>query len=69
VSPRRYRELFERSKRKNSVDGKFVDYAGGEAQPIIDIKYPFYAQLEEYITNSAMSELRKVVDDEVIAGA
>jgi deoxycytidylate deaminase len=69
VSPRRYRELFERSKRKNSVDGAFIEYAGGEACPLIDIKYPFYAELEEYVTNTAMLELRKIADDQAIADA
>jgi len=63
VSPRRYREIFERAKRKNDDDGAFIEYAGGGPGPIIDIKYPFYAQLEEYVTDLAMKEIREVVDD------
>ena len=69
VSPRRYREVFERLKRKNDEDGKLLEYKGGEACPIIDIKYPFYANLEAYVTNLAMGDLRAVVDDEALAGA
>jgi deoxycytidylate deaminase len=67
VSPRRYREIFERIKRKNDEDGSFMEYKDGEAAPIIDIKYPFYAQLEEYVTDLAMKEIRKVVDDATLA--
>ncbi|MCK9915318.1 hypothetical protein MXD81_39780, partial [Microbacteriaceae bacterium K1510] len=60
---RRYREIFERAKRKNDDDGVFIEYTGGTPAPIIDIKYPFYAQLEEYVTDLAMKEIREVVDD------
>jgi deoxycytidylate deaminase len=67
VSPRRYREIFERFKRKNDEDGKLLEYKGGEACPIIDIKYPFYADLEAYVTDLAMRDLRAVVDDQKIA--
>jgi deoxycytidylate deaminase len=69
VSPRRYREIFERGKRKNDEDGKLLDYKGGEACPIIDIKYPFYAELEAFVTDEAMRDLRTVVDDDKLAEA
>lgn len=46
VSPRRYREIFERSKRK-SDDGSFMPYINTIPSPIIDIKIPFYSYLEE----------------------
>ena len=36
VTPRRYREIFERSSRKNEKDGSFVEYQGGEPLPIVD---------------------------------
>jgi len=67
VSPRRYREIFERTKRKNDEDGKLRDYKDDPPVPIIDIKYPFYAELEAYVTDLAMAELRDVVADETIA--
>jgi hypothetical protein len=63
ISPRRYREIFERFKRKSDDDGKFQKYKDNEPRPIIDIKYPFYANLEAYLVDTAMSEIRKVVDD------
>lgn len=60
VTPRRYREVFERGRRKNDEDGTFQDCINGEALPIIDIKYPFYHQLEEYITGQAMEALEAI---------
>ncbi len=63
VSPRRYREIFEQFKRKSDDDGKLQKYKDNEPRPIIDIKYPFYANLEAYLVDTAMSEIRKVVDD------
>lgn len=48
VSPRRYREIFERGKRKDD-GGKFLSYANGEKTPIIDIKYPYYLGLESEV--------------------
>jgi tRNA(Arg) A34 adenosine deaminase TadA len=66
VTPRRYREIFERGKRKRDQDGSFVDYVNNEASPIIDIKYPFYHQLEEFITDRAMKALHDYASDDVI---
>ena len=40
VSPRRYREIFERGKRKDD-NGMLVEYRNNEACPIMDIKFPF----------------------------
>jgi deoxycytidylate deaminase len=45
VSPRRYRELFERGKRKDE-EGSFLPYINGTKAPLMDIKYPFYHGLE-----------------------
>ncbi len=61
VSPRRYRELFERSKRKNEADGAFMEYCDGLAKPIIDIKYPFYNKLEEFIIMQSSNEFFKTI--------
>jgi deoxycytidylate deaminase len=54
ISHRRYRELFERGKRKDD-EGKFLEWTNplreetGEImpRPIIDLKFPFYLQLEK----------------------
>jgi hypothetical protein len=75
VSPRRYREIFERGARKKEENGRFVDYIAEvetpdepDASPIVDIKYPFYERLEEFYTIEAISALKRVADeDEVLA--
>lgn len=48
VSPRRYRDLFETKKRKDS-SGNFEKWRGGVRRVIVDIKLPVYLNLEEYI--------------------
>ena len=58
VSPRRYREIFERPKRKND-NGVLIEYVSGEPRPIIDIKFPFYAQLERFFSQTAMRSLNR----------
>lgn len=51
VTPRRYRDLFEGSRRKDSV-GNFLQYRGGTKRPFIDIKSPFYFNLEKTVIES-----------------
>jgi deoxycytidylate deaminase len=63
VTPRRYRELFERVRRKDE-DGTFVPYATstGRPAPFLDIKAPFYTQLEEVVVkqlNNAFLDVTK----------
>ena len=48
ITPRRYRELFERGSRKDK-GGNFVPYIGGKKIPFMDIKAPFYHELEREI--------------------
>jgi hypothetical protein len=55
VTPRRYRELFERSSRKE--DGKFQEYKSGSPHPYMEIKFPFYASFERTILNKAFESL------------
>jgi deoxycytidylate deaminase len=59
VSPRRYREFFERTKRKDE-NGVLVEYMGGYAHPIVDIKFPFYSQLEKHFSQTAMRSLNRI---------
>jgi hypothetical protein len=63
VTPRRYREIFERISRKNDRDGSFVEYQGGEAAPIVDVKYPFYVQLEEFLTEDTIEAFKQIVSE------
>lgn len=50
VTHRRYRELFERTKRK-SEDGDFVEWKDG-GKPIIDLKFPFYLSIERLLLDT-----------------
>lgn len=54
VSPRRYRDLFEAKKRKDS-SGNFEKWRGGKRRVIVDIKLPVYLNLEEYIIQAIVS--------------
>ncbi len=53
VSPRRYRDLFERKKRKNDL-GVFQPWKKGTRTVIVDIKLPVYLQLEGYVINAVL---------------
>jgi len=46
ITPRRFRELFERGSRKDKL-GRLEEYADGNPRPIVDIKVPLYAELEK----------------------
>lgn len=67
VTPRRYRELFERSKRKNS-DGKFLTYKHDPKKPYIEIKTPVYPVYEiniikeSYVSNFNLEMLASLSD-------
>lgn len=50
VSPRRYREIFERGSRKQN--GKFKKYNTDIPAPFVDVKYPFYSELENLALKS-----------------
>jgi deoxycytidylate deaminase len=66
ISPRRYREMFERTKRKDD-DGKFIEWnIDNVPRPIIDLKFPFYMRLEEEVLNNLdgyLQSLRMSIDD------
>lgn len=48
ITPRRYREFFERTRRKDD-GGNFQNYKNGRKRPFVDIKSPFYMKFEEDI--------------------
>jgi deoxycytidylate deaminase len=52
VTPRRYRELFERGARKDE-GGKFEPYVKNEKIPLMDIKVPFYLSFEKLVLDYA----------------
>ena len=51
ISPRRYRDFFEKSLRKNKATGKPQDWLGpkNEPRPIFDVKVAIYLPLEKYV--------------------
>lgn len=57
ITPRKYREFFEKNKRKDDK-GNFQRYVKGLKRPFVDLKSPFYAQLED----SVMSSVRNAID-------
>ena len=66
ISPRRYRELFERKKRKDGL-GKFIEWNDDNVpRPIIDLKFPFYMKLEEEVlgqVNGYLKSLSMTIDE------
>lgn len=58
VTPRRYREIFERGRRKND-DGLFEKYVKDTKQPIISITYPYYEKADEQVTSDVAKRVLK----------
>jgi deoxycytidylate deaminase len=66
VTPRRYRELFERGARKDKSDeGRYQPYIRGKKIPNVDIKVPFYFELEEEILKQSLHIVREFLETEV----
>ena len=65
ITPRRYREFFERSRRKDG-DGNFQPYRNGRKRPFVDVKSPFYLKFEDdtlsYLYENYLVELPGWVD-------
>lgn len=59
VSPFRYRELFEKGKRKYS-GGLAKKWHKGEGQPIIDVYFPSYFESEAAVVHSISEELESI---------
>ena len=56
ISPRRYRDFFERSKRKDEL-GKAQEWVFGVPKPILEFKLPIYTALEVTYKKHSQSEL------------
>lgn len=63
VTPRRYREFFERSERKDK-SGRFLPYKDDPPRIIVDIKQPLYFELEEYILACASECIQMLADND-----
>jgi tRNA(Arg) A34 adenosine deaminase TadA len=68
ISPRRYRELFERTRRKDEY-GNFVHFGTGSSVPNIDLKFPFYQKLESIIIQESSELLAQASADLAQASA
>ncbi|MDN3274272.1 anti-phage dCTP deaminase [Frankia sp. RB7] len=79
ISPRRYRDFFEKSLRKNKATGRAQEWLGprNEARPILDVKVAIYLPLEKYVEDAlrkseataiealrAAHTVKKAMDDE-----
>ena len=56
ISPRRYRDFFEKSLRKDKSTGRALEWLGpgNKPMPILDIKVPIYLPLEKYVEASLL---------------
>lgn len=62
ITPRRYRELFQRNKRKDD-EGILQDYTDDNKIPYVDLKSPFYAYLEDTVMESLRTALHTIEVD------
>lgn len=58
ITPRRYRELFERNSRKTA--GEFQSYINGKKRPNINLIAPFYADLEKSVVSAGLAALEAI---------
>ncbi|WOH78267.1 anti-phage dCTP deaminase [Bradyrhizobium sp. BEA-2-5] len=72
ISHRRYRELFERTKRKDD-DGKFLEWHDPHIdedtrtrypRPIVDLQFPFYLELEKRTMQAYTDLVRQLIEDD-----
>lgn len=62
ITPRRYREIFSRTKRKVGRD--FSEYFGGEPKPVISTLVPAYLMREVDLFKLAVDRVQKLVEAE-----
>ena len=58
ISPLRYRDLFEKGRRKDKGTGKVIRWARGIGVPIVEIYNPVYIQLETIVSSKLKDEQR-----------
>jgi deoxycytidylate deaminase len=71
ISPRRYRDFFEKSLRKNKVTGKSQDWLGSknEPRPILDVKIAIYLPLERYVEEALQKSKSRALEAQLVAQA
>ena len=60
ITPRRYREFFQRSRRKDA-SGEFQEYSDGQKKPFIDSIYAAHGRVEKRVLKSLVKALKKAV--------
>jgi deoxycytidylate deaminase len=58
ISPLRYRDFFEKGRRKDKETGKIIRWAAGIGVPAIEIYYPVYINLETLVSNKLWQDDR-----------
>jgi len=66
VSPYRYRDLFEKGKRKYS-GGLAEKWADGTMRPVIEVYYPSYFKAETHVVAQLNDELQKIISSPAAA--
>jgi hypothetical protein len=58
ISPLRYRDFFEKGRRKDRLTGKIIRWAFGIGVPIVEIYYPVYIDLETIVSSKLKEDTR-----------
>jgi deoxycytidylate deaminase len=58
ISPLRYRDFFEKGRRKDKGTGKIIRWAGGIGVPIVEIYHPVYINLETIVSSELKEDKR-----------
>ncbi|ABD87329.1 cytidine/deoxycytidylate deaminase, zinc-binding region [Rhodopseudomonas palustris BisB18] len=58
ISPLRYRDFFEKGRRKDKETGKIIRWTAGIGVPIIEIYYAVYINLETLVSNELKQDKR-----------
>ena len=58
ISPIRYRDFFEKGRRKDKRTGKIIRWAGGVGVPIVEIYHPVYIDLETIVSSKLQEDKR-----------
>jgi cytidine deaminase len=66
ISPLRYRDFFEKGRRKDKSTGKVVRWARGVGVPIVEIYHPVYINLET-IVSSVLKEDKRLYEKPVLS--
>ncbi len=62
ITPRRYRQLFERGSRKK--DGAYQPYIGNNRRPNLSTVAPFYIGLEAHIVRTGLSAYQQIIESD-----